>query len=271
MRKTIVGVWLLLCLLAWADSLTKNEKLAEVKAMIARQTRNIARMKAELKAHPDHPDASLLRDYLATAVNGKKTAAYTQQSPYMRSLIDRFESNFLRNAGGAIVMAAGGASARTQFIVEIDRSNQFISELEIEQDKLIQLGAKEEESAGPATFPPFGQLSRHPFCGRWKSTFGELTLTSTDDGKVTGNYHYKTASGRTVTGQLQGQLKGDYTLMVSRWSESLPASGGKRAESGHGTAELTITGDGKHFEGPWQTVAGDGEIRSGEWKGDKLP
>lgn len=138
--------WMLLLLAmagtAHADDLNTREMLAQVRGMIAQQETNVQRMRDELKRNPNRPDAKLLRNSFATATGGRSDA-YRAQTAYMQKLIDAFEGNLRRNVGGAVVLASGGASARAQFIVEMDRSIQFIAELRAEERRLAALLAKE--------------------------------------------------------------------------------------------------------------------------------
>lgn len=124
--------------------------------------------------------------------------------------------------------------------------------------------AKEAEAASdpPASFPKVGQLSQHPFNGRWKTTWGTMDLRISDDGSANGTYSYKSTKGVAVRGTLKGRVVGDYTLEVTRWTESVPG------EFAAGTGTMTITADGKSFMGDYVTT--EGETGNGEWSGERI-
>ena len=120
-----------------ADEPTTKEKLAMIRKHIAKQQRNIQRMKDELKRNPENPDSRKLNDFFATAT-GQRTEAYEGESEYIQDLIDEFEGNWSRNIGHSVALATGAGGSRIRFMVEIDRSGQFIQQLRGEETKLLE-------------------------------------------------------------------------------------------------------------------------------------
>lgn len=104
-------------------------------------------------------------------------------------------------------------------------------------------------------------FTQHPFNGVWDTTWGRLNLKIDGQGVAQGTYSYKTKSGRTVKGTIQGRLEGD-VLKVSRWTETLPD------EFAAGTGTMTLKPGGKRFVGEYQTT--EGKTGNGQWSGDKV-
>jgi hypothetical protein len=127
-----------ICSTALADdtSLSPLEQFLAINAMIRQQTHNVAAMQAELVQNPNNPDSQKLQHFFATA-SGGRTDAFHQLTPFMRNLVDQFESNVARNAADALALGLCLGCARGQFVVEIDRSSQFINELKKRRAALL--------------------------------------------------------------------------------------------------------------------------------------
>jgi len=113
-----------------------------INAAISKHQNNIDRMKGELAANPRNPDASKLRDVLATA-GGQRSNAFNNLNPELQKLVNKFEGSVEKNVGGSAVMALGLASPRTQFIIEISRSTQLVNELKNLRSTLIDKAIEE--------------------------------------------------------------------------------------------------------------------------------
>jgi hypothetical protein len=118
------------------------DSVRAINAEIRKHEANIAKMHAELAANPRQPDASKLRDVLATA-GGQRSQAFHNLNPELQRLVNNFERSVEKNVGGSVAMALGGASARTQYIVEISRSTQLIDAMKELRESLLEQAQKE--------------------------------------------------------------------------------------------------------------------------------
>lgn len=144
------------------------------------------------------------------------------------------------------------------------------SEIALLQERIQELARNEQDlldrvAVGSSVIQTEKRKARaftqHPFNGVWDTTWGRLNLKVDAEGVAQGTYSYKTKSGRTVRGTIQGRLKGD-VLKVSRWTETLPD------EFAAGTGTMTLQPGGKRFVGQYETT--EGKTGSGQWSGDKV-
>ena len=87
------------------------------------------------------------------------------------------------------------------------------------------------------------------FAGTWKTSFGEMTFTITDD-TATASYSFD-------SGKVKGTLSDGGRVL----------SGGYTEKKAVGTFQFVLAADGQSFDGRWKRTSGEREPPSGTWEG----
>lgn len=160
---------------AAVEELKPEDKLALLDKALTKHQANLEKMQKHVANGTATADK--LGDFVATA-GGQRTDAYKNESPYIQGLVDKFEGNKTNNFGQAIVMAAGGASEKTQFGIEMVRTKQFIELLQKEHmSQLKELGITPEQYKNLQAPDAPG-----PIGGAWSTASGEKVKFVADDG-----------------------------------------------------------------------------------------
>jgi len=187
LRIAILFATMTFCGIASADttSVSPLRQFLMINVMIRQQTQNVNVMSDELDRNPNDPDSQLLRNFFATA-SGGRTDAFQQLDPFMRGLVDQFEHNVARNGVGAVVLSMCGGCLRGQFIVEKDRSKQFIAELEKKRAELLPQAQAEAAQYSPVQNNSSNPNSTSVTDSGAKSGTGSDTGAGSSDGTGTG-------------------------------------------------------------------------------------